>query len=694
VKYAAKLFFVINIITIFLVPCLHAQDLSDEMLLETEKLAAYILEPHRDNNVKLDEQSYHKTLTEEINVLDAIIRNEHDVVHDRLSAQYLSESPIYIPLKSYVAVMGMSEVEAMKHDRYEQLLSLTDHSNWYIAHVSSFLLSFVHSRGENPIEGLKYAELSLKVIPVENNWFHNQARYNSYYAINTSFVIDGDLTGVLGASNELITLARQTNRKLGKYSIVNNLAVVLDKNGETKAATKITKLMIQNAGQETPYNKFVANLSHGRFLLKVGKPQEAINYLKEAIMLSPQDEYKAFLLVDLANAQAKSRVFTDAKRSLREYEEYAKRTSNANQYASRNLDETKALIAASQKDYEAAFKHQKQYSQVQINFFKDGLSTDRREANRRVLLTEEIAKKNLEKAELQSKLAEETLAKQKAKGRLYVALIAIGFVLTVGSGAFTRRLSKLNKKLKKANEEIVEKSKVKTDLLAMFSHEMLTPLNGIVPLADVLQRGETDQKKKKLLKMIEMSGTELTRKMKDIVLVANPYGQSTNPISVDVERFLYESLSQFHDHTPEGVDLTVQMGKDLPQYLKFDVERVRAAVSALLSNSLKYTDRGRVVLSLYLNEAGRTVIDVMDTGTGIDPARLDDMSKPFGQESLSITRENQGLGLGLTIVRLQCLIMGADFQMESQLGLGTSIRIILPENTADKTQVSPLQDAA
>lgn len=627
-------------------------------------------------------------------LIDAVIQDQRDLITSKLESVDTVDNNDFKYFNAYKNLLNLSLNEAKATNDYEVLKSGLQNESWQTRHFCALLLVVIHTKALDALESLNYAEKALSVIPTDNDNEYSAERFYAHWALYMSFVIDGDLNRTFSNIEKMLIFSKLSGRRINEFNLVNNLAVMLDRNGDLNTAINLTSILTEKFDPRELENNFVANLSHGRFLLKANRYSEAVIYLEKALQTKGQDQYKPYIHVDLATAYSKLGQYEKAEQSLNYLRLKRKTLGSAAKYADLNIDQSEALIAASKGDYKEAFNLIRRYSDQQIRFYKDGLSADRREANRRVLLTEEIAKKNLEKAELQSKLAEETLAKQKAKGRLYVALIAIGFVLTVGSGAFTRRLSKLNKKLKKANEEIVEKSKVKTDLLAMFSHEMLTPLNGIVPLADVLQRGETDQKKKKLLKMIEMSGTELTRKMKDIVLVANPYGQSTNPVSVDVERFLYESLSQFHDHTPDGVDLTVQMGKDLPQYLKFDVERVRAAVSALLSNSLKYTDAGRVVLSLYLNEAGRTVIDVMDTGTGIDPARLDDMSKPFGQESLSITRENQGLGLGLTIVRLQCLIMGADFQMESQLGLGTSIRVILPKNTADKTQVSPLQDAA
>jgi signal transduction histidine kinase len=600
---------------------------------------------------------------------DQIVQKMDDVKAQSLFADYYS---------SYINLTSSRDENFMKSIEYKKIAKGLEADSWYETHIASLLLAFIHIKNDDPANGLYHAENVLSVIPPSDRDKHDDARHNAQRVLYMAFILNGDIDGAMNAIDKLILLSKKTKRQFDIISLINNLAVAFDKNGATETATRLTSLLVRRVKNDTPYNKLVANMSHGHFLLKNEQPKKAIPFLERAVKLDKRGQYAFFLNVDLAKAKAKVGDIQQAQFILTHINGFKKLKPTDVKYLDKRIYETKAIISAANGEYERAYNFQKRHTNNQIDYYKSGLSEDRRQANRRVLLSQEIAAKNLEQAELQLQLDREILAKQRARNRLYLALLMIGAMGAVAAVIVLRRLGVLNKKLKLANAEVEEKSKIKTELLAMFSHEMLTPLNGIVPLADILHRGETDPKKKKLLKMIELSGAELSQKMKDIVLVANPQDQSCEPVSVNVKSFLHETLLQFHHQALDGVELKVQMGKTLAETLRFDVERVRAAIYALLSNSLKHTDHGEVVLSLYMNDLGQAIIEVSDTGEGIPAERLEDMIKPFGQASLSITRANQGLGLGLTIVRLQCLIIGADFHMESTLGRGTSVRLTLP----------------
>ena len=442
--------------------------------------------------------------------------------------------------------------------------------------------------------------------------------------------------------------------------------------------------MIDHSDDQTPYNQFIANLSHGRFLLKGQRAQESIAYLTRAIELSPNSDYEAFLLIDLANAQAKTGEYSAAEISLQRYSQLAETATSAANYAKRNIGETRALIAAGRGKYEESLDLYKQFSDQQVLFYKDGLSADRRSANRRVLLSQELAEKEVEKAELQLALDQSRLARQRVLNQIYLGLIFLAALIVFAAVVIARKMANLNERLKVANATIAEKSKIKSDLLAMFSHEMLTPLNGIIPLADVLQQREGDGKKRDLLKMIEQNGAELTRKIKDIIMISNPDDQKNNPIRLDVETFLQRTLAKYRADLTDGVVFNVHMDHAVPAELYLDKTRLQTIVKALLSNAFKYTAQGEVRLSVYINDEGVPMMEISDTGKGMPSHNVGNMLRPFEQASLSINRDNQGLGLGLSIVRLQCFVMGAVLNVTSEEGVGTIVKIAFPQSTAQE----------
>ena len=679
--HIAYLFFrVLFVSALFFASNVQAQTNDHDIEIKAVTLAKSLLGDNNIGDATLDHIA--DASTQEYKIIDAIFNNEREKIIQFVESGALVNNTHRLYFKSYAAIMDLSIAEAIQTKEYETLQVGLNHDDWYAQHLSSILLSMAHLRADIALDSLKYAENALRVVPPEKGNVADNARYNSYHALYIAFTIDGDLNGVIGTIDHVIRLTKQTGRKFNKFNFVNNLAVVLESNGEIQTATKITALLIEYSNNETPYNQFIANLSHGRFLLKADRPQESIDYIKQAIKLATQDEYKAFLLIDLANAQAKVGLFDDAESSLERYTELSRNAANAVNYAERNIEETLALVAAGNKQHKDAFEHLKQYTSKQISYFKEGLSSDRRQANRRVLLSQELAEKDVETAKLQLELEQAKLAKQRSLIKFYLTLLAIGIAIAVAALVFARKLASLNRRLKIASAEAEENAKIKSQLMAMFSHEMLTPLNGIIPLADILGASEADNNKKRLLKTIEVNGQALAQKINDIIILANPQDQTSNPSHISVKPFLHEALLQHHPLKPDNVEFNVQVSPDTPDSLNFDAGRLRAVISALLSNAFKHTQEGEVRMSIYMDNEAHPVLEITDTGTGMDESQIEDMMKPFGQSSLSMDRNNQGLGLGLTIARLQCLIIGASLNLRSKEDVGTVIQIRLPKPNA------------
>ena len=612
----------------------------------------------------------------EFEYMDAVLENVAGEQSILVQDDQLQSSRFFQYFKAY---SNLSKVEDYTDDtNYQLLLTGSESSNWDVQHMCSTMLAIFHALNDDIVEGLFFAENALSIIPNQENFIENNARFNATYGLYILYAFNYDIEAMTRTLERLLVLANQTGRQFNKFSTLNNLASIIESNGNAKLAAKITNLLVNNLDAASEYDVFIANLSHGRFLLKDNRPKKAIEYLTRAIELSPNVEYEAFLLIDLANAQAKSGLLKAANSSLAKYKELEGLTTIAFQYAARYSGETRALIATGKKQYKKALNEYKAFMQEQIKYYKDGLSADRRAANRRVLLSQELAEKELEKAELKLALDHSRLARQQVINRIYLGFILLGAFITIVAIMVARKMENLNEKLKVANAAVIEKSKVKSDLLAMFSHEMLTPLNGIIPLADVLQQDETDGKKLNLLKMIERNGAELTRKIKDIILISNPRDQKNNPILLNAEDFLKRMLVQYQNDLTEGVTLNVHMDPLVPEHLYLDKSRLETIVKALLSNAFKYTKQGEIRLSIYIKDDKVPVMEISDTGKGMPSDNVGNMLRPFEQASLSINRDNQGLGLGLSIVRLQCLVMDAVLDVQSEENVGTVVKVSFP----------------
>ena len=619
----------------------------------------------------------------EVEFLDAVLENKTEKITSLLEGDRLSSSQY---LQYLTAYYNLSLLEDYKQtEDYKLLLSGSESTDWRVKNICSVMLAIFYALNDDVVAGLNFAENALSIIPNNENLMESNARFNAMYGLHILFTFDSDIEGMTRTLERLLSLAQQTGREFNKYTALNNLAVVVEKDGNGDLATQITSLLVSDLNGASDYDVFIANMSHGRFLLKNNMPKESIQYLMKALELVSYLEYEAILWIDLANAQAKSGLLQAAETSLENYNEIAAQTTSAPQYARRYSGETRALIATSKHQYKEALDEYKIYVSEQITFYKDGLSADRRAANRRVLLSQELAENELEKAELKLALDQARLARQHVINKIYLGLIFLSALILIVAVIVARKMGNLNAELRVANATVIEKSKVKSDLLAMFSHEMLTPLNGIIPLADVLQQSEGDSKKRNLLKMIEQNGAELTRKIKDIIMISNPSDQKNNPAFLGIENFLQNTLAEYNDGVKDAVKFNVHMDHAVPETLYLDKTRLQTIVKALLSNAFKYTAQGEVRLSIYMKDGTVPVMEISDTGKGMPSHNVGNMLRPFEQASLSINRDNQGLGLGLSIVRLQCLVMEAELDVKSEENVGTVVRILFPKCTAHLT---------
>jgi signal transduction histidine kinase len=131
------------------------------------------------------------------------------------------------------------------------------------------------------------------------------------------------------------------------------------------------------------------------------------------------------------------------------------------------------------------------------------------------------------------------------------------------------------------------------------------------------------------------------------------------------------------------VAIEVDVAGDLPE-LRADVVKLQQVMTNLLANAIKYTDRGSVCVRARKADAGHVAIEVADTGTGISPEALDRVWKPFEQEDHGNSRRG-GTGLGLSIVRAIVELLDGDVRIESTLGKGTLVTVVLPCAKRDKS---------
>lgn len=251
--------------------------------------------------------------------------------------------------------------------------------------------------------------------------------------------------------------------------------------------------------------------------------------------------------------------------------------------------------------------------------------------------------------------------------------------------------------LARLNMQLHEMNRLKGEFLANMSHELRTPLNSIIGFSEVLQNIEgLSDKQRRYAQNIQKSGRNLLDMINDILDLAK---MEAGKMEVRLSEFRIDSLiaNQCDVVRPmaedKNIDLDVEIASDLP-LLYQDQPKVQQILTNLLSNAIKFTpEGGRITVGARGDSRGRIEFWVSDTGVGIPDSEKEIIFEKFrqgkavlGQDLL--TREYSGTGLGLSIVKELCKLLGGEVSVESELGKGSTFRVVIPWMRADQPVAS------
>lgn len=246
------------------------------------------------------------------------------------------------------------------------------------------------------------------------------------------------------------------------------------------------------------------------------------------------------------------------------------------------------------------------------------------------------------------------------------------------------------KKLSVALDNIEQTSRDKTRLMATISHELRTPLNGIIGLSRILLEEELSPKQRNYLKTINVSAVSLGHIFSDIIDLEKI---DTRRIELNVKETelnaLLNDIGNFANLMAEQKKLTFQLTaqQNLPHWIMIDYARLSQILWNLISNAVKFTQKGMVNLRVCTSDNNKQLIfQVSDTGIGISKTEQSKIFNMYYQVE-SAEYKPLGSGIGLAVAKSISQLMGGDLSVESELGKGTTFKLHIPLIIAQNKQV-------
>ncbi|UZR98202.1 ATP-binding protein [Chondrinema litorale] len=247
-----------------------------------------------------------------------------------------------------------------------------------------------------------------------------------------------------------------------------------------------------------------------------------------------------------------------------------------------------------------------------------------------------------------------------------------------------------NQKLEKALADAKQAAEAKSAFLSNMSHEIRTPLNAVIGMTHLLLEASPRPDQYEKLNTLRFSGDNLLALVNDILDYSKiESGKvSFENIPFNIYEITHSLKQTFAFKAQEkGLKVKVQLDSDIPEIIKGDPTRLVQLLNNLMGNALKFTEKGKVSLSIELmeelDEKIVLLFEVRDTGIGISNEKIDKIFERFTQANESTTREFGGTGLGLSIVKKLLELQNSKIEIESEEGKGTCFSFKLCFNKPD-----------
>ena len=259
-----------------------------------------------------------------------------------------------------------------------------------------------------------------------------------------------------------------------------------------------------------------------------------------------------------------------------------------------------------------------------------------------------------------------------------------------------QKMRENEKRLLEANEVARAANAAKSEFLTNMSHEIRTPMTAILGFAELLANEERDSsnsgQKLEYIETIQRNGEHLLKVINDILDISKIEAEKVvlERLVVPLSEFLNDIVDTLKVKSKiKGIELSLDIGSDVPSYIETDPLRLRQVLVNLIGNAIKFTDQGSVAIRVRLDKhCDHLLISIVDTGIGLTSKQIDKMFGAFEQADPSTTRKYGGSGLGLRISKRFAELLGGDIFIESEFGRGSTFTLQLKKSSYQATSLA------